>query len=67
MQQLERCGDADWVSSDLVRMEMPGAPSTGVMDRAAELRASTRQQTADAILLAAAMHGGPPALGAPPG
>lgn len=41
-----------------------GAP---VMDRAAELRAYTRQQTADAILLAAAMHGGPPALGAPPG
>jgi hypothetical protein len=41
-----------------------GAP---VMDRAAEPRASTRQQTADAILLAAAMHGGSPALGAPPG
>ena len=29
-----------------------------VMDRAAELRASTRLQTADAIHLAAAMHGG---------
>jgi predicted nucleic acid-binding protein len=33
-----------------------------VMDRAAELRASTRLQTADAIHLAAAMHGGCDAL-----
>ena len=80
LQQLERYVDAEWVISDLVRMEclvgplraadqirlrafrsffsdcsvMPLHPD--VMERAAELRASTRLQTADAIHLAAAMH-----------
>ncbi len=73
MEQLERYADADWVISDLVRMEclafrsffsdcsvVPLHPE--VMDRAAELRASTRLQTADAIHLAAAMHWGCDAL-----
>ena len=80
LQQLERYVDAEWVISDLVRMEclvgplraadqirlhafrsffsdcsvMPLHPD--VMERAAELRASTRLQTADAIHRAAAMH-----------
>ena len=86
LQQLERYGDADWVISDLVRMECLVGPLRSadqirllafrsffsdcsvvplhpeVMDQAAELRASTRLQTADAIQLAAAMHRGCDAL-----
>ena len=94
LQQLERHAQADWVISDLVRMEclvgplrtadQPGplAYSYGedcvnrsffsdctvvplhpeVMERAAELRAATRLQTADAIHLAAAVHWGCDAL-----
>ncbi len=94
LQQLERYGDADWVISDLVRMECLVGPlrsadqirllahsfgedcvyrsffsdctvvplHPAVMDRAAELRASTRLQTADAVHLAAAVHWGCDAL-----
>jgi predicted nucleic acid-binding protein len=86
LQQLERYGDADWVISDLVRMECLVGPLRSadqirllafrsffsdctvvplhpeVMERAAELRASTRLQTADAIHLAAAVHWGCDAL-----
>jgi predicted nucleic acid-binding protein len=78
--QLERYADADWVISDLVRMEcLMGSLRSAdqirllafrsffwdctvvplrreVMERAAELRAATRLQTADAIHLAAASH-----------
>jgi predicted nucleic acid-binding protein len=85
-QQLERYADADWVISDLVRMECLVGPlrtadqirllafrsffsecsvvplHPEVMERAAELRASTRLQTADAIHLAAAVHWGCDAL-----
>jgi uncharacterized protein len=73
LQQLEGYADADWVISDLVRREclafrslfsdcsvVPLHPE--VMERAAELRASTRLQPADAIHLAAAMHWGCEAL-----
>jgi predicted nucleic acid-binding protein len=80
LRQLEGYADADWVISDLVRMECLVGPlrradqirllafrslvtdcsvvplHPEVMERAAELRASTRLQTADAIHLAAAMH-----------
>jgi len=86
LQQLERYADADWVISDLVRMECLVGPLRSadqiqllafrsffsdcsvvplhpeVMERAAELRAATRLQTADAIHLAAAMHWGCDAL-----
>ena len=94
LQQLERYAQADWVISDLVRMECLVGPlrtadqirllahSFGedfvfrsffsdcsvvplhpeVMERAAELRAATRLQTADAIHLAAAVHWGCDAL-----
>jgi predicted nucleic acid-binding protein len=82
LQQLEGYAAADWVISDLVRMECLVAPlrvadqirllafrsffsdcsvvplHPDVMERAAELRASTRLQTADAIHLAAAVHWG---------
>jgi predicted nucleic acid-binding protein len=86
LQQLEHYADADWVISDLVRMECLVGPlrladqirllafrsffsdctvvplHPEVMERAAELRASTRLQTADAIHLAAAVHWGCDAL-----
>ncbi len=62
LQQLERYGDADWVISDLVRMECLVPLHPEVMDQAAELRASTRLQTADAIHLASATHWGCDAL-----
>ena len=86
LQQLENHAQADWVISDLVRMECLVGPlrtadqirllafrsffsdctvvplHPEVMERAAELRASTRLQTADAIHLAAAMHWGCDAL-----
>jgi predicted nucleic acid-binding protein len=75
LQQLERYADANWVISDLVRMECLVGPLRSadqirllafrsffsdcsvvplhpeVMERAAELRAATRLQTADAIHL----------------
>ena len=84
--QLEHYAQADWVISDLVRMECLVGPlrtadqirllafrsffsdctvvplHPQVMERAAELRASTRLQTADAIHLAAAVHWGCDAL-----
>jgi predicted nucleic acid-binding protein len=86
LHQLEGYAAADWVISDLVRMEclvgllrmadqirllafrsffsdcsvVPLHPE--VMERAAELLASTRLQTADAIHLAAAAHWGCDAL-----
>ena len=80
LQQLERYAGADWVISDLVRMECLVGPwcmadqirllafrsffsdctvvplHPEVMERAANLRASTRLQTTDAIHLAAAVH-----------
>ena len=86
LQQLEHHAQADWVISDLVRMECLVGPlrtadqirllafrsffsdctvvplHPEVMERAAELRASTRLQTVDAIHLAAAMHWGCDAL-----
>jgi predicted nucleic acid-binding protein len=86
LQQLERHADADWVISDLVRMECLVGPLRSsdqilllafrsffsdctvvplhpqVMEQAAELRATTRLQTADAIHLAAAVHWGCSAL-----
>ena len=86
LQQLERHIQADWVISDLVRMECLVGPlrtadqirlqafrsffsdctvvplHPEVMERAAELRAATRLQTADAIHLAAAVHWGCDAL-----
>ncbi|MEA5416623.1 type II toxin-antitoxin system VapC family toxin [Synechococcus sp. BA-132 BA5] len=94
LQQLEHDADADWVISDLVRMEYLVGPlrtadqirllahpvgedfvyrsffsdctmvplHPKVMERAAELRAATRLQTADAIHLAAAVHWGCDAL-----
>jgi len=86
LQQLERYTQANWVISDLVRMECLVGPLRSadqirllafrsffsdcsvvplhpeVMERAAELRASTRLQTADAIHLAAAVHWGCDAL-----
>jgi uncharacterized protein len=82
LSQLDRYADADWVISDLVRMEcLVGPLRTSdqirllafrsffsdctvvplhpvVMERAAELRAASRLQTADAIHLAAAVHWG---------
>jgi predicted nucleic acid-binding protein len=86
LQQLEYYAQADWVISDLVRMECLVGPlrtadqirllafrsffsdctvvplHPELMERAAELRASTRLQTADAIHLAAAVHWGCDAL-----
>ena len=86
LQQLEYYAQADWVISDLVRMECLVGPlrtadqirllafrsffsdctvvplHPQVIERAAELRASTRLQTADAIHLAAAVHWGCDAL-----
>ena len=52
LQQLEHYAQADWLISDLVRMECLVGP----------LRAATRLQTADAIHLAAAVHWGCDAL-----
>ena len=81
LQQLERYAQADWVISDLVRVECLVGPLRSadqirllafrsifsdcsvvplhpeVMERAAELRASTLLQTADAIHLAAVHWG----------
>jgi predicted nucleic acid-binding protein len=86
LQQLEGYANADWVISDLVRMECLVGPlrtadqirllafrsffsdcsvvtlHPDVLERAAELRASTRLQTADAIHLAAAVYWGCDAL-----
>ena len=86
LQLLECHAQADWVISDLVRMECLVGPlrtadqiglhafrsffsdctvvplHPEVMELAAELRAATRLQTADAIHLAAAVHWGCDAL-----
>jgi hypothetical protein len=86
LQQLQHYAQADWVISDLVRMECLVGPlrtanqirllafrsffsdctvvplHPELMQREAELRASTRLQTADAIHLAAAVHWGCDAL-----